>query len=49
MKSQTSAANGIGLEIDDTDMTEDEEDVNIKDGEIVETEVDTNAWFSNKR
>lgn len=38
-----SAANGIGLEIDDTDMTEDEEDVNIEDGEIVETEIDTNA------
>lgn len=35
--------NGLGLEIDDTDMTEDDEDVTIKDGEIVETEIDTNA------
>ena len=38
-----SAANGLGLEIDDTDMTEDDEDVTIEDGEIVETEIDTNA------
>ena len=41
---ETSAINnGIGLEIEDTEMTPDDEETTIKDGEIVETEIDTNA------
>ena len=34
---------GLGVDIDDTDMTEDDVQTTIKDGEIVETEIDTNA------
>lgn len=41
---ETSAINnGIGLEIEDTEITPDDEETTIKDGEIVETEIDTNA------
>lgn len=41
---ETENAEGeLGIEIDDTDMTEDDDVTNIEDGEIVDTEVDTNA------
>ena len=38
-----SSPNGIGLEIEDSEITDDEEEITIEDGEIVETEIDTNA------
>ena len=41
---ETENAEGeLGIEIDDTDMTEDDEITNIEDGELVDTDVDTNA------
>ena len=41
---ETENADGeLGIEINDTDMTEDDDVTNIEDGEIVDTEVDTNA------
>lgn len=38
-----SSPNGIGLEIEDSEITDDEDEITIEDGEIVETEIDTNA------
>lgn len=38
-----SLAGQLGFEIDDEDMTTDDEETNITDGEVVDTEVDTNA------
>ena len=38
-----SLAGQLGIEIDDVDMTEDDDQTNITDGEVVDTEVDTNA------
>lgn len=44
VKIETENAEGeLGLEIDDVEMYEDEDVTNIEDGEIVDTEVDTNA------
>ena len=41
---ETENAEGeLGIDIDDTDMTEDDEITNIEDGELVDTDVDTNA------
>ena len=41
---ETENADGeLGIEINDTDMTEDDDVTNIEDGEIVDTELDTNA------
>lgn len=41
---ETENAEGeLGIEIDDTDMAEDDDVTNIEDGEIVGTDVDTNA------
>ena len=41
---ETENAEGeLGVEIDDSDMTEDDEITNIEDGELVDTDVDTNA------
>lgn len=37
------ADNPLGVEIDDVDMTEDEDITNIEDGEVTDTDVDTNA------
>lgn len=37
------AESELGVEIDDTDMTEDDEVTNIEDGELVDTDVDLNA------
>lgn len=36
------ASGELGVEIDDVDMTEDDDIINIEDGEVVDTEVDTN-------
>ena len=33
----------LGVEVEDNEMTDDDEETTIKDGEIVDTEVDTNA------
>ena len=35
--------NQLGIEIEDTDMTDDDDVTNIEDGEVVDTDVDTNA------
>ena len=37
------ADNGLGIEVDDTDMSDDTDSTLIQDGEVVETEIDTNA------
>lgn len=36
------ASGELGVEIDDVDMTEDDDIINIEDGEVVDTEIDTN-------
>lgn len=44
VKIETENAEGeLGLEIDDNDMSDDDDVTNIEDGEIVDTNVDTNA------
>ena len=35
--------NQLGIEVEDADMTDDDDVTNIKDGEVVDTDVDTNA------